>query len=215
MDNNLKCYLQQPSVPGFEGIGSWEEKRMGDIFVRITKKNKESNKNVLTISAQYGLVCQYDYFNKNVASLDVSNYYLIKKGDFAYNKSRSQGYPYGAVKPLLLYDKGVVSPLYICFRLKENEGNADFFRHYFETDLFNNEIAKIAQEGARNHGLLNISSEDFFNIQLHVPSIEEQGKIAKSLSSIDELINANNEKLALLKVHKKGLIQQLFPKQLY
>jgi type I restriction enzyme S subunit len=209
MDNNLTCSSQHLRFPGFEGISSWEEKRMGDIFVRITKKNKENNKNVLTISAQYGLVSQYDYFNKNVASLDVSNYYLIKEGDFAYNKSRSQGYPYGAVKPLLLYDKGVVSPLYICFRLKENEGNADFFRHYFETDLFNNEIAKIAQEGARNHGLLNISSEEFFDIQLRVPSIEEQGKIAKGLSSIDELIYACNEKLELLKAHKKGLMQQL------
>ena len=209
MDNRLICSPQHFRFPGFEGISSWEEKRMGDLFVRIIKKNKENNKNVLTISAQYGLVSQYDYFNKNVASLDVSNYYLIEKGDFAYNKSRSQGYPYGAIKPLLLYDKGVVSPLYICFRLKENEGNADFFRHYFETDLFNNEIAKIAQEGARNHGLLNISSEEFFNIQLRVPSIEEQSKIAKSLSSIDELINASNEKLELLKAHKKGLMQQL------
>lgn len=209
MENKKEYNTHFLRFPVFENSGRWEEKKMSDIFVRITSKNRERNKNVLTISAQYGLVSQFDYFNKNVASVDVSNYYLIKKGDFAYNKSRSQGYPYGAIKPLLLYDKGVVSPLYICFRLKENAGNADFFQHYFETDLINREISKIAQEGARNHGLLNISAEEFFNIQLRVPSIEEQERIAKTLSSIDDLINANNEKLELLKVYKKGLMQQL------
>lgn len=209
MENKKENNTHFLRFPVFENSGRWEEKKMSDIFIRITSKNKERNKNVLTISAQYGLVSQFDYFNKNVASVDVSNYYLIEKGDFAYNKSRSQGYPYGAIKPLLLYDKGVVSPLYICFRLKENAGNADFFRHYFETDLINREIAKIAQEGARNHGLLNISAEEFFNIQLRVPSIEEQERIANTLSSIDDLINATNEKLELLKVHKKGLMQQL------
>jgi type I restriction enzyme S subunit len=92
---------------------------LGDIFERIKDRNVENNKNVLTISAQYGLVNQFEYFNKNVAATDITNYYLIKKGDFAYNKSRSQGYPYGAIKPLLLYEKGVVSTLYICFRLKK------------------------------------------------------------------------------------------------
>ena len=209
MENKKENNTHFLRFPVFENSGRWEEKKMSDIFIRITSKNKERNKNVLTISAQYGLVSQFDYFNTNVASVDVSNYYLIEKGDFAYNKSRSQGYPYGAIKPLLLYDKGVVSPLYICFRLKENAGNADFFRHYFETDLINREIAKIAQEGARNHGLLNISAEEFFNIQLRVPSIEEQERIANTLSSIDDLINATNEKLELLKVHKKGLMQQL------
>lgn len=101
--------------PEFKGSKGWEEKRLGDIFKRITNKNITNNQNVLTISAQYGLVSQYDYFHKSVAASNLSNYYLLKKGDFAYNKSRSQGYPYGAIKPLRLYDEGVVSALYICF----------------------------------------------------------------------------------------------------
>jgi len=197
--------------PDFANDGEWEVKRLGDLFTRVTDKNSENNKNVLTISAQYGLVNQFEYFSKNVAATDVTNYYIIKKGDFAYNKSRSQGYPFGAIKPLLLYEKGVVSTLYICFRLKEESMcDADFFRFYFETGMINGQISNIAQEGARNHGLLNISSEDFFNILLRVPPLAEQQRIAACLSAADEMINATNGKLEQLKAYKKGLMQNLF-----
>lgn len=208
-NNQIQCALR---FPEFQEVGKWEAKRLGDIFVRIRDKNIENNKNVLTISAQYGLVNQFEYFNKNVAASDVTNYYLIKKGDFAYNKSRSQGYPFGAIKPLTLYDKGVVSTLYICFRLKdESEYDATFFQYYFETGIINSQISEIAQEGARNHGLLNISAEDFFNILLFVPPLAEQQKIAQSMIELDKLIKANGKKLELLKVYKTGLMQQIFP----
>ena len=205
-----QIYKDMPKLRFPEFQASWEVKRLGDIFVRVREKNVENNKNVLTISAQFGLVNQFEYFNKNVAAADVTNYFLIKKGDFAYNKSRSQGYPFGAIKPLVLYDKGVVSTLYICFRLKdESEYDATFFQYYFETGIINSQISDIAQEGARNHGLLNISAEDFFNILLFVPPLAEQQKIAQSMLELDKLIKTNSEKLELLKAHKKGLMQQL------
>lgn len=211
MNNDIHKAILQLRFPEFQSESEWEVKRLGDLFVRITDRNKENNKNVLTISAQYGLVNQFEYFSKNVAATDVSNYYLIRKGDFAYNKSRSQGYPFGAIKPLLLYDKGVVSTLYICFRLREDSGcNADFFNFYFETGIINDQISNIAQEGARNHGLLNISTEDFFNIQLLVPPIAEQHRIAESLSALEEVISVTNVKLEQLKAYKKGLMQQMF-----
>lgn len=179
--------------------------------MRITDKNKENNQNVLTISAQCGLVSQYDYFNKNVASTDVSNYYLINKGDFAYNKSRSQGHPYGAIKSLRLYNKGVVSPLYICFRTKSEDFDCDFLEYCFDTDLIDREIGKIAQEGARNHGLLNISTTDFFNnVTISVPTLPEQRKIASCLSTIDDAINSCMENFVLLGRYKKSVIQQTF-----
>ena len=200
--------------PDFLNDGEWEVKRLGDLFVRITDRNKENNRNVLTISAQYGLVNQFEYFSKNVAATDVTNYYIIKKGDFAYNKSRSQGYPFGAIKPLLLYEKGVVSTLYICFRLKEDSMcDADFFRFYFETGIINDQISNIAQEGARNHGLLNISTDDFFNINLLVPPLTEQRRIAACLSALDEMLAATNGKLEQLKAYKKGLMQNIFNQQ--
>ena len=180
--------------------------------MRITERNKENNKNVLTISAQYGLVSQFDFFSKNIASTDVSNYYLISKGDFAYNKSRSQGHPYGAIKSLRLYEKGVVSPLYICFRRTNSDIDNGFIEYYFDTNLIDDEIGQIAQEGARNHGLLNISTGDFFdNVSITLPSLPEQRKIASCLSTMDDQINAYTEKVAMLGQYKKGLMQRMFP----
>ena len=198
----------------FQNDGEWRRCTMNEIFSRITRKNTINNQNVLTISAQYGLISQYEYFNKNVAAADVSNYYLIDKHDFAYNKSRSLGYPYGAIKPLKMYDQGVVSPLYICFRIKDDvQCSNTFFEYYFESELIHKEIQNMAQEGARNHGLLNISTEDFFNkIQIYIPSFVEQKKIADTLLSVDKQISEYDKKIKALELHKKGLMQQLFPK---
>ena len=197
--------------PEFRNDGGWKEVILGEAFERISEKNVNNNRNVLTISAQYGLVSQYDYFNKNVAAANIKSYYFIHKGDFAYNKSRSQGYPFGVIKPLRRYESGVVSTLYICFRAKTN-CCIDFYEQYFDTDLINNELSKIAQEGARNHGLLNMSVDDFFNkIKLLVPHSSEREKVAGCLLSIDEEISALKEKVEQLKIHKKGLMQKLFP----
>lgn len=194
---------------GFKG--DWEEKKMTDVFTRLTNKNSENDKNVLTISAQYGLISQLDFFKKSVSASDVTGYYLLHKGDFAYNKSSSQGRPVGAIKPLKLYEKGVVSTLYICFRCKDPNA-IDFWEQYFDAGLFDNEIMTIAQEGARNHGLLNVPTNDFFGLTVKRPvNPLEQQKIAECLSSLDELIKSESAKLDSLKDHKKGLMQQLFP----
>lgn len=188
----------------------WKLTHIKDIFERIVDKNKnnESN-NVLTISAQLGLVNQEKFFNKSVASKNTSNYYLLKKGDFAYNKSYSAGYPMGTIKKLNAYDNGIVSPLYICFRLKNKEMVSEFYEHFFEYNMFDKAIASIAQEGARNHGLLNVSVNEFFNLPIIVPTKEEQEKIALILSTVDEQID-NTEKLIQKNQElKKGLMQQL------
>ncbi|HHY0567026.1 TPA: restriction endonuclease subunit S [Vibrio parahaemolyticus] len=188
----------------------WDEKRLGKVFTRIRRKNKENNQNVLTISAQQGLVNQEKYFNKSVAAKDVTGYYLLENGDFAYNKSYSKGYPMGAIKRLNNYDKGVVSTLYICFGL--NQGFvSDFFEHYFESGLQNRDLSKIAQEGARNHGLLNISVDEFFkDVKLLTPSHDEQLKIANFISAINQKIDLANSELEKAKEWKKGLLQQMF-----
>jgi type I restriction enzyme S subunit len=187
----------------------WEEKKLGDVAKRKTLKNKEGNSNVLTISAQYGLISQLEFFNKSVSAKDVSGYYLVEKGDFAYNKSYSNGYPMGAIKRLKRYEKGVVSTLYICFTFNENIDLA-FMEHYFDMGIQNKEIELVAQEGARNHGLLNIGIEDFFGIQLYLPSIPEQIKIAYFLTSIDEKINQTQFQIEKTESWKKGLLQKMF-----
>lgn len=190
----------------------WPVKRLGELFCRIIEKNTENNQNVLTISAQFGLVSQSDYFHKSVSSNDITNYFLIQRGDFAYNKSRSQGYPYGTVKSLQLYEKGVVSPLYLCFRPRNVKTNTLFYGYYFESESFNLELGRVAQEGARNHGLLNISPSDFFDsICVAIPQPKEQERIAQSLFSIDSLILSYSNRLFQIERYKNGLLQQLFP----
>ncbi|HAT8492074.1 TPA: restriction endonuclease subunit S [Vibrio vulnificus] len=188
----------------------WEEKHFGEVFGRVTQKNSVNNLNVLTISAQKGLISQLEYFNKSVSAKDVSGYYLLRKGDFAYNKSYSQGYPMGAIKPLKFYDSGVVSTLYICFRPKKGFKEA-YFEQFFDAGMLNREIAKIAQEGARNHGLLNVSVKEFFDdIKLLVPHQNEQQKIAQFLQALDSKIAAVSEQIEQTKQFKKGLLQQMF-----
>ena len=189
---------------------AWQTLSIGEVFERITTKNINNNRNVLTISAQQGLVNQETFFTKSVSAKDVTGYYLLKKGDFAYNKSYSKGYPIGAIKRLTKYDSGVVSTLYICFRPKSNV-SGDYFEHFFNSGSANHAISRIVQEGARNHGLLNMAVDDFFDaVKFEVPSIEEQKNIAKFLTSIDELIVAKAEQLQKAELWKKGLLQKMF-----
>ena len=187
----------------------WEETRFKRMFSRLSRKNKENNDNVLTISAQYGLISQRDFFNKDIASEDKTNYFLLHKGEFAYNKSYSNGYPFGALKRLDMYEKGIVSPLYICFSANEENRCPDFYVHYFEAGMMNREIQAFAQEGARNHGLLNISVDDFFNSYLLMPPLSEQQKIAEILSAQDKLIALKEKLIEEKKRQKKYLMQQL------
>ena len=192
---------------------SWEQRKLSQITVRVTRKNGNQSDLPLTISAQDGLVDQRKYFNRQVASRDMTNYYLIKKGEFAYNKSYSEGYPFGAVKRLDYYDIGALSTLYILFEITDKNISSDFLVSYYMTHLWYKEVSKRAAEGARNHGLLNISTEDFFNSELNIPnSIEEQVKIGNLIKQFDKFITLHQRKLNNLKLKKKALLQKLFPK---
>ena len=194
-------------VKGFE-YTKWENKRLKDIALRVTAKNEELNDTVVTISAQRGFVLQEDFFNKRVASDTLLNYYLLKKGQFAYNKSYSNGYPMGAFKRLDNFEKAVVTTLYICFELKKNV-DSDFMNYFFENGMMVNYLMKVAQEGGRAHGLLNIGLDDFFNLKLTIPSKDEQEKIANILDNATNELKQYEQKLANLQLQKKGLMQQL------
>ena len=174
---------------------------MGELVDRVVRKNTNNESTLpLTISAQYGLVDQITYFNNRVASRDVSNYYLVLNGEFAYNKSTSDGYPFGAVKRLDLYEKGVLSTLYIVFApKKEQQIDSDYLTVFFDTDRWHKGVAERAAEGARNHGLLNISAEDFFDIDLSVPKdIVEQKQIGAFIRQLDNLITLHQREFAFL-----------------
>ena len=166
---------------------SWEQRKLGDIATRGTRKNEGESDLPLTISAQHGLVDQRTFFNNQVASKDMSGYYLLRKGEFAYNKSTSGDSPWGAVKRLVNYEKGCVSTLYICFRLDGTDPN--YLVTYYETDCWHKGVQMIAAEGARNHGLLNIAPNDFFDTVLALPSSqEEQRRVGSLFARLDSLI---------------------------
>jgi len=187
----------------------WKVVRLGEISSRVTRRNQDNRcQNVLTISAQSGLINQTDFFNKQVASKDLSNYILLKKGEFAYNKSYSTGYSFGAFKRLKFYEEGVASPLYIYFKFNDDVCS-DFFEFYFDAGQVNRQIKDIVQEGARNHGLLNLSIDDFFNIKIRMPNLDEQKKIAEILSTWDEAINLTINLIESKKQFKKALMQNL------
>ena len=188
----------------------WEQRKLGDIAQRVTRKNESCESDLpLTISAQYGLVDQRTYFNTQVASKDMSGYYLLYRGEFAYNKSTSADSPWGAVKQLVGYNKGCVSTLYICFAL--HDADPEYLVAYYETDRWHKGIQKIAAEGARNHGLLNISPDDFFESKLIVPKQQsEQRLIGQLFSRLDTLITLHQRKLELLRNIKKALLDKMF-----
>ena len=202
---------RKPSYRFAGYIEPWEEKKLGEIVERITRKNKNLESDLpLTISAQYGLIDQETFFNKKVASKDVSGYYLLKKGEFAYNKSYSSDYPWGAVKRLDNYEMGVLSTLYIVFR--PNSIDSDFLAVYYDSPKWYKEVSMRAAEGARNHGLLNISPQDFFDTELIFPvNQSEQIAIGSFFQDIDKLISLQQRKLEVLKEQKKTYLKLLFP----
>ena len=196
----------------FKGFdGEWEIVKLSSIAKRITRKNTQLESTLpLTISAAEGLIEQTAFFNNVVASSNVSGYYLLKKGEFAYNKSYSNGYPFGAVKRLDRYDMGVLSTLYIVFSVDESVCS-DYIVHFFDTSLWHKEVAMRAAEGARNHGLLNIGAEDFLDIDIILPkSVYEQQRIASFFTSLDKQISLQEARLKKLNQIKVACLDKMF-----
>ena len=196
-------------IKGF--YSDWQKVHLKDICSRVSQKNTNGRCDlVLTIAAKYGLVSQLDFFNKSVASENLEGYYLLQKGDFAYNKSYSSEYTCGAVKRLERYEEGVLSPLYICFRPDPSKVNSDYLSYYFESTKWYREIMDISVEGARNHGLLNISVVDYFNTIHRIPNMDEQKCIANVIKAIMHKISSEQTILDCYIKQRIFLLRQMF-----
>ena len=188
---------------------------MGEVVERITRKNENLESTLpLTISAQHGLINQNEFFDKRIASKDVSGYFLVRNGEFAYNKSTSSDAPWGAIKRLDRYESGVLSTLYIVFKISdERKTSSDYIVTYYNTDLWHKGIQAIAAEGARNHGLLNVAPADFFETNLTMPKdYAEQQQIGSFFQQLDHLITLHQRKYDKLQVLKKAMLEKMFPK---
>lgn len=219
----LKKYMLQKMFPQnglnfpeirFKGYtDAWEQRKLGELCERVTRKNKNGESDLpLTIASQYGLIDQRDFFNKVVAAKDMSNYYLLKKGEFAYNKSYSNGFDYGSIKRLNAYEQGCLSTLYICFGITSDDIESDYLECFFDTLKWYSDITMICAEGARNHGLLNVDTKAFFDeVTIEMPtSKEEQKQISTYLNNLDHLITLHQKKCDELKKMKKFMLQNMF-----
>ena len=188
----------------------WKQVKLSDFTERIVRKNKNNETDLpLTISSKDGLVDQISFFNKKVASKDISNYYLLRNGEFAYNKSYSVGYNFGSIKRLERYPMGALSTLYICFTLTKHNG--DYIKTYFDSLKWYKEIYIISAEGARNHGLLNVPTDEFFDTYHYVTdNPDEQQKIAAFMNLIDKRIQKHQQLLENIKKYKRGVIKTIF-----
>ena len=209
----MKSDKTTPNVPTLrfaEFTDEWGKYELSHFVTRITRRNKNNESSLpLTISAQYGLVDQISFFNKTVASVDLSGYYLLYNGDFAYNKSYSNDYAWGAVKRLDKYEKGCLSSLYFVFRPNDNV-DSDYLTHYFESSKWHKGISNIAGEGARNHGLLNMAVDDYFATKHYLPSLHEQKKIARFFNAITRRIEIQNKIISKYETLIKGLCDMIF-----
>ena len=194
--------------PGFDE--PWRAERLSDFVDRVTRKNSQNQTDLpLTISSKDGLVDQVSYFNKTVASKDMSGYYLLLNGEYAYNKSYSVGYDFGSIKRLDRYPMGALSTLYICFALKKHD--SDFIKAYFDSLKWYREIYMISAEGARNHGLLNVPTDEFFETKHYLPqNLNEQRKIADFIIALERRIDAQQSLVDNLKKYKRGVMQKVF-----
>lgn len=195
--------------PEFRDKGEWKVSKLKLLAKRTTQRNVDSSETrVLTNSAEHGVVDQRDYFDKDIANKsNLEGYYVVDEGDYVYNPRVSTFAPVGPISKNKI-GTGVMSPLYTVFRF--NNSNNEFFEHYFKTAQWHMYMRFVSNSGAR-HDRMAITADDFMDMPLPAPNPEEQQKIADCLTSLDQLITAQAQKLDALKTHKKGLMQQLFP----
>ena len=205
MRMSKKTVLPKLRFPEFKNNGEWEEKNLGKVLIKNSNKNKNSTYSLVqSVSNKYGFINQSEYFdNRRVASKDTSNYYIIKKGYFAYNPSRidvgSLAYKHDS-------EISIISPLYVSFKVKNELLIDNFLLNWFSSASFTKQM--VFEGGVRN----TLNFENLIQIKIGLPSLlAEQQKITDCLSSLDDLIAAEDKKLTLLKTHKKGLMQKLFP----
>ncbi|MDW7777062.1 MAG: restriction endonuclease subunit S [Methanosarcinales archaeon] len=192
-----------------EFTDEWERVAIGDVFEEVKRINGNNSKDIdiLTISAKYGFLSQKEKFSKVIAGSSLKKYTHLFQNEFAYNKGNSKTAPFGCIFKLDV-EEGLVPFVYICFRPTQMI-DVDFFDFYFKHGLLDCQLKRIITSGARSDGLLNVSKDNFFNIKISLPSIEEQKKAGLVLRLVDNEIGFLNKELNQLKEQKRGLMQLL------
>jgi type I restriction enzyme S subunit len=198
--------------PEFRDSGGWNIEPLGVLTKEIIEKTRGRKYKLMSITSGIGLVSQVEKFGREIAGNSYNNYYVIHKGDFAYNKSSTKLYPEGEIVPLETENQAAIpNSIFVCFRFNEHQVRSNFAKYLFVNNLHGNWLRRFIAVGARANGALQVNSKDLFSVLFPFPQLLEQQKIAACLSSLDGLIAARGQRLALLQAHKKGLMQRLFP----
>lgn len=204
----IKSLVPKLRFPEFADEGHWEARPLGKLAKRRTQRNAAGSKlRTLTNSAEFGVVDQRDFFEKDIAT-NTDNYFVVQTGDYVYNPRVSKTAPVGPISKNRLGD-GVMSPLYTVFRFKNDE--YELFSQFFASSHWHQYLRRVSNSGAR-HDRMAISNRDLMAMPIPLPPTEkEQQKVAECLGSLDDLITAESQKLDALREHRKGLMQQLLP----
>lgn len=215
-EQKKQVLLPKLRFPEFREAGEWEKKELRKVAAILNKKAGSNKYRLMSITAGVGLVSQLEKFGREIAGAQYKNYLVIEKNDFAYNKSATKEYPEGFIGMYSGNEHGAVpNSIFTCFRVDANVVFPRYLDYLFFGNLHGKWLKKFITIGARAHGSLNIDDDDLLALPVPLPqgdhSLTEQQKIADCLSSIDELVTLEAQKLDTLKAHKKGLMQQLFP----
>lgn len=209
-----KKLIPELRFPEFVEDGEWDIEPLGNLSNEIVEKTKGRKYKLMSITSGIGLVSQIEKFGREIAGDSYKNYYVLHKGDFAYNKSSTKLYREGEIAMYEDNQIGAVpNSIFTCFRFHHNKIYPLFARYPFVNNLHGNWLKKYIAIGARANGALQVNIKDLFSLPFPYPTIQEQQKIASCLSSLDEIITGHSQKLYLLKDHKKGLMQNLFPQE--
>ena len=196
-------------LDGFEG--EWEVIQLSDICQKVTEKNKDNNFNeTFTNSAEFGIISQRDFFEKDISNEKSLNaYYVVRNNDFVYNPRISNYAPVGPVKRNKLGRTGVMSPLYFVFRITNSNIDLNFLETFFNTNTWHKFMKLNGDSGARADRFA-IKDSTFLTMPIAFPSFPEQQAIGAYFSNLDNLINSHQEKISQLETLKKKLLQDMF-----
>ncbi|HEM6032145.1 TPA: restriction endonuclease subunit S [Streptococcus suis] len=204
-----KSTVPRLRFPGF--TDAWKQRKLGEVAEKISQKNLDRQYvETFTNSAEFGIISQRDFFEKNISSLDnISGYYIVSPDDFVYNPRISNLAPVGPIKRNKLGRVGVMSPLYTIFRFSDI--HLDFVEKYFDTTIWHRYMELNGDSGARSDRFA-IKDSVFKGLPIPLPTLPEQEAIGSFFSDLDQLITLHQRKLDDVKELKKALLQKMFPK---
>ena len=214
MSKNIKCAIPKWRFESFDSYPKWDIKKLGCLMEPIKERAGDKKYVLMSVTSGVGLIPQVEKFGREIAGNSYKNYYVIRKNDFAYNKSSTKEFPEGYISMLKEYEEAAIpNSIFTCFRIIDDEYEPLFFDQLFNTNYHGQWLRKYIEIGARAHGALSIDTKHLWNMPVAVPKLPEQQKIANCLSSIDDLISTKEKKLSLLNDYKKGWMQKLFPSE--